>query len=251
MKRQTLTLAVLLLCLLAVPAATCASTLASDRFDGCQTIEHTAYTTRWNSVTLTPAWVAYTLTPEMLSEDRVSRKGYEFTEDPLVKGTCASPMDYSRSGWARGHMMPAADCKYSATAMMESFYMTNVCPQSHSLNDQTWLELEQQVRFWCKHWFKTELHIVCGPLYEGKARRIGNNEVSVPTGFFKVICLKDTRTGRWQAMGFVFPNDYWKADYSDAAVSVDAVEGLTGIDFFPGFPEEEAMESVIPTNWKF
>ena len=46
--------------------------------------------------------------------------------------------DYSHSGYDRGHMAPAADMKFSAQAMTECFYMSNMCPQLHNLNAHSW-----------------------------------------------------------------------------------------------------------------
>ena len=45
-------------------------------------------------------------------------------------------MDYSNSGWDKGHMAPVADMKWSEQSMYESFYLTNICPQNHTLNER-------------------------------------------------------------------------------------------------------------------
>jgi endonuclease G len=42
-------------------------------------------------------------------------------------------------------MAPAADMKWSKQVMQESFYMTNMCPQNHSINAGDWKDLERLV----------------------------------------------------------------------------------------------------------
>lgn len=69
--------------------------------------------------------------------------------------------DYSSSGWDKGHMAPSADMKWSQTAMNESFYLTNICPQNHELNGRDWQTLEKYVRDWAVKYGK--VWIVCGP----------------------------------------------------------------------------------------
>lgn len=68
----------------------------------------------------------------------------------LKGGVQASLSDYRRSGFDRGHMAPAADMRWSATAMSESFYLTNICPQTPSLNQGDWNRLEGKIRDWAR-----------------------------------------------------------------------------------------------------
>ena len=42
--------------------------------------------------------------------------------------------DYFKSGWSRGHMTPAADCKNCQSAMDDSHYLTNIVPQDFNNN---------------------------------------------------------------------------------------------------------------------
>ena len=109
-----------------------------------QIIHHIGYTVSWNPVFLVPNWVAYELTADELigSEERTNH----FKPDPLVEGDPVVTRDYSNSGYDRGHMAPAADMRWSAQAMRESFYMTNICPQNHNLNAGDWKALEERVR---------------------------------------------------------------------------------------------------------
>lgn len=41
----------------------------------------------------------------------------------------AKLQDYFRSGYDRGHMVPAADAKFSQDAMDETFLLSNIAPQ--------------------------------------------------------------------------------------------------------------------------
>lgn len=74
-----------------------------------------------------PNWVAYELIRDEL-RGTVSRTD-KFVVDPYVNGVSATNADYRRSGFDRGHMAPAADMTWSETAMKESFYFSNMCPQ--------------------------------------------------------------------------------------------------------------------------
>lgn len=52
--------------------------------------------------------------------------------------------------------------------MRESFYMTNICHQSHNLNHGDWKELEGN----CRRWVEDSggpVYIACGPVFYGEA----------------------------------------------------------------------------------
>lgn len=42
--------------------------------------------------------------------------------------------DYKGSGWSRGHMTPAGDCKHCQDAMDDTHYLTNIVPQDFKNN---------------------------------------------------------------------------------------------------------------------
>lgn len=194
-----------------------------------QKVVHTGYTSLFSQTTGQPVWVAWDLTPEEIS-GKYSRTD-EFTTDPALRGkNIPDTRDYSRSGYDRGHMAPAADFKWSLQAMEESFYIgSNICPQNHTLNEKTWCDLEIACRYWAR---KGTLYIACGPYFTSRnPKTIGAHKVAVPDGFWKVILTK--RNGRWQAIGFSFPNAPIEDDFHNYARSVDEIEELTGLDFFP------------------
>ena len=156
---------------------------------GGQLIKRKGYTLSYNADYKTPQWVAWELTGKETKgkEERTNK----FLPDPDVRGAKAYSNDYTKSGYDRGHMAPAADMKWSKQAMAESFYMSNICPQNPNLNRGDWNDLEEKSRQWAKKY--GAVYIACGPVYDhGKPKRIGNNKVAVPDAFYKVILINDS-----------------------------------------------------------
>lgn len=198
-----------------------------------QILERTGYVASYNKTNLLPNWVAWHLTAER-TEGSAKRSGVDFAEDTEVPEPRATDWDYYNSGYDRGHMCPAADNKWSKKAMEESFLFTNMCPQNGNLNRGDWNEMEMACRKWVKKY--GDLYIVCGPiLYKGKHKTIGKNKVVVPEAFFKVVL----RTGDDpQAIGFIYKNTSGNRPKDSYVNTVDEVERITGIDFFPSLPDD-------------
>lgn len=198
-----------------------------------QILSRTGYTVSYNKTTMLPNWVAWRLTADRL-EGTAKRPQRAFHADDDVPEPRAVDADYYNSGYDRGHMCPAADNKWSETAMYESFLFTNMCPQNHNLNVGDWNEMEQACRRWAKRY--GSVYIVCGPiLYKGRHRTIGRNKVVVPEAFFKVVlCMEGTP----KAIGFIYKNTAGNRPKGDYMNSVDEVERITGIDFFPSLPDD-------------
>lgn len=212
-----------------------------------QILERTGYVASYNKTNLLPNWVAWHLTAER-TEGSAKRSGVDFAEDTEVPEPRATDWDYYNSGYDRGHMCPAADNKWSKKAMEESFLFTNMCPQNGNLNRGDWNEMEMACRKWAKKY--GDLYIVCGPiLYKGKHKTIGKNKVVVPEAFFKVVL----RTGDDpQAIGFIYKNTSGNRPKDSYVNTVDEVERITGIDFFPSLPDdvEKNVEATADiANW--
>ena len=198
-----------------------------------QILRRTGYITSYNSETRNPNWVAWHLTKNH-TYGKNQRSAEVFTEDQDVKPR-ATDNDYYSSRYDRGHMCPAGDNKWDAEAMAQSFLFTNICPQNHGLNKYEWNDLEIQCREWAQEY--GAIDIVCGPIYgtSGEQKTIGRNRVWVPQAFFKVILC---RQGSPKAIGFVYRNEGVKQSRAEAIRSVDEIERLTGIDFFPALDDK-------------
>lgn len=195
-------------------------------------IHRKAYILSYNKETKLPNWVAWHLTANH-SDGPVPRSN-DYREDFDVPSPRATNEDYKNVAWTRGHMCPAGDNKWDERAMSETFLLTNMCPQTSSLNTGLWNRLEQSCRIWSQKY--GDLFIVCGPVLLNKEHEtIGANKVVVPEAFFKVIlCLQGTP----KAIGFIIRNNDGKKKRDQFVNTVDEVERITGIDFFPALPDD-------------
>ncbi len=192
-------------------------------------IEHTGYAVSFNREHNNPNYVAWELTADE-AVGTVPRSN-NFAPDPDVPAPHqVTTNDYKGCGYDRGHMAPAADMKWSDDAMRECFYMSNICPQTHSLNAGSWQVLEEACRRWARQ--EGAVYIVCGPVYRGsKHKTIGKEHIiTVPEGFFKIVL--SLQKGKEKAIGFYYRNNDSHQPMEQTAMSVDDIEEITGMNFF-------------------
>lgn len=209
-----------------------------------QLLFKTGYVTYFNYQTNNPDWVAWELTSAE-AYGRLDRSGFEFVaDDALPRANRVAFYDYKGTRYDRGHMCPAGDMKWSAVAMRDCFYMSNVCPQVRELNHVSWERLESACRRWAKK--MGSIYIVCGPVYWKKVPEyIGvDHRVAVPDGFFKVVlCLQK---GKEKGIAFYYDNTDVSQSMRKAVRSIDQIEKMTRLDFFSELPDgiENRLESM-------
>lgn len=210
-----------------------------------EVVEHNYYILSYLEDFEQAEWVYYVLTPEML-RGNASRTN-NFRADPRISTGSAHPTDYQNSGFDRGHLVPAADMRVNNLAMRESFYMSNMSPQSIAFNRGVWKKLESLIRAWAS---EEKIHIATGGILVSGLREIGHNGVEVPDYFYKVIYALQNN----KMTAFLLPNEKGEKTLREYVVSVDQVEKLTNIDFFPQLVDEveEELESKINlSDWNF
>ena len=212
-----------------------------------QIIKKKSYIASYNKDTKIANWVAWHLTSEH-TEGSIGR-GNMFHEDEEVPSPKATVEDYKGSGWSRGHMCPAGDNKWDAEAMYQSFSLINVCPQNASLNSGLWNSLEIDCRNWAKRFH--DIYVICGPVFfQQNHEVIGINEIYVPEAFFKVVlCLN----GKPKGLGVIVKNTAGNKKKDIYYNSIDQVERITGMDFFPLLSDdvEDEVESNLDMDmWK-
>lgn len=192
-------------------------------------VEYRHYCVGFNKEHKQADWVYYELSAKNLT-GKASRKD-DFRVDPKLSRWCATLEDYKKSGYDRGHLCPAADMSFSAKAMSETFYMTNMSPQVPMFNRGIWKQLEEHVRKRAKG---EKLYVVTGPVFKSNKGKIGKGKVTVPGYYYKLFYSP----AKQQMMAYVLPNEESKRPLNSFAVPVAKVEKLTGIDFFPQLPDD-------------
>jgi endonuclease G, mitochondrial len=209
-------------------------------------VHHTGFTLEYAEKYEQARWVAYMLTRERAS-GKIARTN-KFKADPAVKIGSATPQDYSRSGYDKGHLCPAADMAWSEASMHDCFYMSNMSPQEPSFNRGVWKRLEEKVRDWAIK-FDT-IYIVTGGGLKGGLHTIRTDQVAVPEYYFKVILCENSKDT--MGIGFLLKNEGSKESISTFAVTIDSVEKITGIDFFPSLPhsiEQKTENHINRSKW--
>lgn len=189
-----------------------------------------------------PKWTAHIASPDLIKGNLARIDS--FLPDPLVKTGTAMTADYWNSGYDRGHLVPSADMRWNLEALQGTYLYSNISPQLPELNRETWADLEDWGRRYV-NFSKRRVFIVTGPvLRDGlptmqKADR--KNEVSIPEYFWKVIA--DLDGDQPKAIAFVMKNAKLDGPPISFAVTVDSVETLTSLDFFPAL--DDAVETKI------
>lgn len=208
---------------------------------GAQYARHANYTVCYSTQKKHPVWVAYQLTADETNK-LVKRHG-RFKPDAKISNMTVATSDYKHSGFDRGHLAPAADMSFSNKAMEESFFLSNVCPQYPEFNRGIWKSLEEQVRDIART--HGAVYVVTGPIVDDTPSMM-NGKIPIPKAFFKVLMTADCK----QAVAFLMPHTREKIERRNTAhllashmISVDSIERITGLDFFPRLPD--AQEVII------
>ena len=150
------------------------------------------------------------------------------------------------------HLAPscAIYVHFGKAAMVETYLMSNICPQKAALNSGRWNELEQTVgqdrsshgslAASCK-----EVWVITGPIYDADIQRLKSG-VEIPDAFFKIVLDVDEETKGIRVLAFIMPNEKCKGELAEYLVAVDEVESKTGLDFYWELEDgvEEKVEGV-------
>lgn len=218
-------------------------------------------------------WVAYPLY-ENFAKARVPRYDAVVTTnqawkvDPFVTTTNVSTggsyewsSNPSKIVYSRGHQLPSADRLGGAMANMQTFYTSNVTPQSSKFNGGIWEKLEEAVRGWAptnskEAERKDTLYVVTGCVVDATCATVKDHDgkaVAIPKAYYKA--LLRLKGGSYIGAGFYLEHDEAIAgnNYKDYAMSLKDLEAQTGMTFFVNLPADKAssIKAENPKNNSF
>lgn len=194
-------------------------------------VDHDFYTLSYHEKYEQAEWVAYELKKEQVVNAHFKRPF--FIQDNKVTTNSADWRNYKKSGYDKGHLCPAADREFNKKAYEATFLTSNISPQDHEFNSGIWNRLEEKVRYWAVKY--DGLFIVTAGVLVPNLKTIGKEKVAVPNYFYKIVL--DENQGKYRLIAFLIPNRASTKPLYEYVVSVDQIEKLTGIDFFPQLPD--------------
>lgn len=213
-------------------------------------IQHTWYAIGYDERRRVPYWTYYHLTSKQVNSDTLDHVG-GFVSDPKTTAAQGNDDDYKASGYDKGHMVPCEDMSFDSGAMSETFYYSNCVPQTSKLNRGQWKNLEQLTRNWAID--NGAVEVFSGVVPGKSLPELGASRIMIPASCYKIVL--DYSQPVVKAIAFVMPNqDKALDDVQQYACSIDHVESLTGIDFFPELPDDveksvEASFDAKAWNW--
>src|SRR5690349_14901854 len=225
-------------------------------------MEKPSFSLSYNKDKGTPNWVSWHLENDWTGN---LPRNDTFRADPAVSPDWyrVQSTDYFASGFDRGHMTPNADRDNPASIPLnqETFLMSNMVPQAPNNNQGPWADLESFLRTLLP---ANEVYIVAGPAGvggsgdNGPANTIAKGQVTVQAYTWKValvLPLGEDDVSRVNAstrtIAVIMPNNNSiNSDWHNYLTTVDAVESLTGYDFFANVPDivENSIEAGVDGN---
>lgn len=227
----------------------------------CLTLTHTInlngkdvvnYTTEYDTINYVPRWVAFKFYKD-INVKNVERTDDGFHNDPSLPRRFQFADNVHFTPYQRGHMCASADRTVSSTANEQTFYFTNMSPQLGDFNVNIWAALESQVRTWRERY--DTLYVVRGGILStNKTITVSGKKMNVPSKYW--MALLGRKGDNFSAIAFCLDHKAYGGDQkfsthaatiSNAALSIDSLETLTGIDLFPSLPDnlETAVESQL------
>lgn len=239
------------------------------------------YSYNYDKDMFTSLWVAYPLYGASVSGTNTATWKYNpeipqeyqinITGSTVYGVNCGSTTtesyDSEKEYYARGHQIPNADRRSTATMNSQVYYVTNSTPQMQSgFNGSIWSNLEDAVRGQIPA--DDTLYVVTGAAFQKKGEvqmpvtwiypkgeSASGKSCPVPNFYWKALLkVKRDVSGNVTAansIGFWLPHEDLRGqNYADYAVTVDQIEMWTGFDFFVNLPDTKEKPAETNGSWQ-
>jgi endonuclease G len=200
---------------------------------------NTGYAVGYSEGLKNPLWAVYRLGNKKTKSIQKWVRPWTFYVDTRTDSKVTHE-DYTSSGYDRGHMIPnfAMMEQYGQMAQLETYLMSNICPQKPTLNRGIWKHLEGKIRDEISQDDTTNkqvhsVYVITGPIFKKALHDRLESGVAIPEEFYKIIAFKKGYFGTLKAVSFIFPQEPGSDDFMDYVVNIDVIEQLTGLEFFP------------------
>ena len=193
-----------------------------------------------------PLWCAYHVTKDAKFADG---KRPDFSRDRKAEN-CPNASAYAKSGYDRGHMVPnhAIVSRYGTESQKKTFLMSNVAPQSPSLNRKVWRDMEHRIAdLWTARY--GEIWVIVGAMPSASGETIPDTAIDIPDGFYQVVVAQEGLDIRALAVAFE-RTPPWSEWAARNIISIDNLEKLTGLDFLAELPDfiQDPLEAELPSR---
>lgn len=208
------------------------------------------YALSYNNSRGSANWVSWRISQ---SDFGAAERQNNFRPDPNLPPsfTRVTPADYTGSGFDRGHLCPSADRSSSEEANSQTFYMTNMTPQTPDLNRNVWNDFESYSRELVKKQ-NVDLYVVAG-CYGDKGKL--KKKVTVPTNCWKIAVPVpagadfSTVNANTQVIAVDMPNtpNLGTPDWRKFRTTVRAIEGKTKLNLLSNLPQnlQDTLENRV------
>jgi len=188
-----------------------------------------------------PLWAAYRVSRATRSVD-YKRPPFFYPDLRLPESARVNPDTFH--GYDRGHMVPnhAINTQYGQLSQLETFLMSNICPQHAKLNRGLWQELEARILDKYAP-AREQIWVLSGPIFDDNPGKV--NGVDIPSHFFMILVDVGNYPGyRPYILAFKFPQKPASGAQLDSKFlfSVDDIEEQTRLNFFPEFTQNEEQK---------
>ncbi|MFW3357307.1 DNA/RNA non-specific endonuclease [Aliarcobacter butzleri] len=129
--------------------------------------------------------VWYELDGNLINKNNIKNRPDFYSEKNIPIQYRAKSQDYINSGFDRGHLAPDANFDYDLKTQVKTYSMANIVPQYPTLNRKAWIKAEKYERLIASK-LKT-ITVINLVDYSKSTQQIGNNKLSVPNTFYKII----------------------------------------------------------------
>ena len=208
------------------------------------------YTISYNPQRGGPNWVSWDLSASHLgSRNRCNCYSADTALVRLGYGDYMyTTLDYTGSGYDRGHMEPSADQTATDGENARTFFLTNFLPQKHGLNAGPWEDLENELRDSVRT--GREAYIIAGGIFtNGVGLGTVNNagKIAIPDSTWKIVVMMPANTGLDQvtsasdvnvfAVNMPNVDNPGSNDWRNFRTTVAQIQASTGYDFLSSLPE--------------